>query len=82
MENASIFFVTNWNILRPFGIYGRLVYVVGGHLVYFSRFGMFGPRKIWQPGFQRSLCWLACVQGDQIGLIFANLVTVYFGSFF
>jgi hypothetical protein len=26
----------------PFG-------VVCGHLVYFSRFGMFGPGKIWQP---------------------------------
>jgi hypothetical protein len=22
---------------------------VGGHLVYFSHFGIFGPRKIWQP---------------------------------
>jgi hypothetical protein len=28
--------------IGPFGI-------VCGHLVYFSRFGMFGPRKIWQP---------------------------------
>jgi hypothetical protein len=25
------------------------LYIVCGHLVYFSRFGMFGPRKIWQP---------------------------------
>jgi hypothetical protein len=31
-----------WNILRPFGI-------IYGRLVYFSHFGMFGPRKIWQP---------------------------------
>jgi hypothetical protein len=38
----SIYFVTIRNILRPFGI-------VCGHLVYVSRFGMFGPRKIWQP---------------------------------
>jgi hypothetical protein len=28
--------------LWPFGI-------VCGHLLYFSQFGMFGPRKIWQP---------------------------------
>jgi hypothetical protein len=31
-----------WNNLWPFGI-------VCGHLVYFPHFGMFGPRKIWQP---------------------------------
>jgi hypothetical protein len=40
------YFMTIWNMLRynlwPFGI-------VRGHLVYFLRFGMFGPRKIWQP---------------------------------
>jgi hypothetical protein len=42
--------MTIWNILWPFGIiYGCLVYVVCGHLLYFSRFGMFGPRRIWQP---------------------------------
>jgi hypothetical protein len=29
----------------PFGI-------VCGHLLYFSQFGMFEPRKIWQP------CWI------------------------
>jgi hypothetical protein len=23
--------------------------IVCGHLIYFFRFGMFGPRKIWQP---------------------------------
>jgi hypothetical protein len=34
--------MTIWNNMRPFGI-------VRGHLVYFSHFGMFGPRKIWQP---------------------------------
>jgi hypothetical protein len=34
--------------LLPFGkIYGHLV--VSGHLMYFLRFGKFGPRKIWQP---------------------------------
>jgi hypothetical protein len=34
--------------LWPFGIlYGRLVYFVV--LWYFFRFGLFGPRKIWQP---------------------------------
>jgi hypothetical protein len=31
--------------LWPFGI-------VCVHLVYFSQFGMFGPRKIWQPGLE------------------------------
>jgi hypothetical protein len=30
-----------WHNLWPFGI-------VSGHLVYFSHFGMFGSRKIWQ----------------------------------
>jgi hypothetical protein len=43
-----------WNILRPFGIrYGRLVYIICGHWVYFSRFGMFGPRKSGNPGVNR-----------------------------
>jgi hypothetical protein len=37
-----VYFMTIWNILRPCGI-------IYGRLVYFSRFGMFGPRKIWQP---------------------------------
>jgi hypothetical protein len=42
-----VYFITIWNILQPFGIiYGCLVC---GHLEYFSRFGMFGPRQIWQP---------------------------------
>jgi hypothetical protein len=48
MENVSSFydhleyFTAIWNNLLPFGI-------VCGHLVYFSRFGMFERRKIWQP---------------------------------
>jgi hypothetical protein len=49
MENVGIFydlleyFFVIWNNLWPFGI-------VCGHFVqYFSRFGTFGPRKIWQP---------------------------------
>jgi hypothetical protein len=44
-----LYFMIIWNILRhiwyklwPFGI-------VCGHLVYFSHFGVFRPRKIWQP---------------------------------
>jgi hypothetical protein len=41
MENVGIF-MPIWNILRLFGI-------VCGNLVHFSRFGMLGPRKIWQP---------------------------------
>jgi hypothetical protein len=36
------YFIATWYNLRPFVI-------VCGHLLYFSRFGMFGPRKIWQP---------------------------------
>jgi hypothetical protein len=44
-----VYFKTIWNILWPFGIiYDRLHSTVCGHLVYFSHFGMFGPRKIWQ----------------------------------
>jgi hypothetical protein len=46
MVNVDIFY----DHLEYFGIiYGRLAYVVCGHLLYLSRFGMFGPRKIWQP---------------------------------
>jgi hypothetical protein len=47
-ENVVVFydhleyFSTIWYNLWPFGI-------VCGHLVYFSLFGMFGPRNIWQP---------------------------------
>jgi hypothetical protein len=56
------YFMAIWNILWPFGIfYGHLEYlmaiwynlwqysIVCGHFVYLSQFGMFGPRKIWQP---------------------------------
>jgi hypothetical protein len=48
MENVGIFyghleyFTAIWYNLWPFGIFC-------GNLVYFLRFGMFGPRKIWQP---------------------------------
>jgi hypothetical protein len=44
MENAGIFhdFAAILYILLPF-------YIFCGHLVSFSSFGMFGPRKIWQP---------------------------------
>jgi hypothetical protein len=34
--------MTMWYNIGLFGI-------VCGHLVYFFRFGMYGPRKIWQP---------------------------------
>jgi hypothetical protein len=40
--NRLEYFMAIWNILRLFGI-------VCGHLLYFSQFGMFGPREIWQP---------------------------------
>jgi hypothetical protein len=39
------YFMAIWYHLWPFG-------VLRGNLLYFSQFGMFGPRKIWQP-------WLA-----------------------
>jgi hypothetical protein len=48
MENVGMFydhceyFTAIWYNLRPFGL-------VCGHLVYFSQFGMFGLRKLWQP---------------------------------
>jgi hypothetical protein len=48
MKNVGIFYdhlekiAAISYILWPFGI-------VCGNLVYFSRFGMFGQRKIWQP---------------------------------
>jgi hypothetical protein len=48
MENVGLFyghlvqFIVIWYNIRPFG-------AVCGPLVYFSRFGIFGPRKIWQP---------------------------------
>jgi hypothetical protein len=43
--------MTIWLILLPFVIFYGSMYSVC-HLLYFSHFGMFGPRKIWQP-------WLA-----------------------
>jgi hypothetical protein len=53
IENVVIFydpleyFSAIWYSLQPFD-------KVCGHLVYFSVFGMFGPRKIWQPRRQRT----------------------------
>jgi hypothetical protein len=47
MESVEIFydddhFLAIWYNLWPFAI-------VSGHSVYSSHFGMYGPRKIWQP---------------------------------
>jgi hypothetical protein len=39
-----MYYTVNWYNLWPIGI-------VCDHLVFFSRFGMFVPRKIWQPSF-------------------------------
>jgi hypothetical protein len=45
-----LYFMIIWNVLWLFGIiYGSLLYVVCGHLVYFSHFGMFGPKKSGNP---------------------------------
>jgi hypothetical protein len=41
------YFMAIWYNVWPFGI-------ACGHLLYFSRFGMFGPRKIWQPWLRPS----------------------------
>jgi hypothetical protein len=47
--NMFVYFITIWNF------YGHLVNnlwlfgILCGDLVYFSHFGMFGARKIWQP---------------------------------
>jgi hypothetical protein len=47
-----LYFMTIWNSFWSFGTYNlRPFGLVCGHLVYFSRFGMFGTRKIWQPCF-------------------------------
>jgi hypothetical protein len=46
-----VYFMNICNILQPFGryIYGRLVLFVFIRFIFFPHFGMFGPRKIWQP---------------------------------
>jgi hypothetical protein len=44
------YFIVNWNILRPFGIfYSHLVHTVVLWYVYFLPFWYIVPRKIWQP---------------------------------
>jgi hypothetical protein len=63
MENVGIFydhlqyFTAIWYILLPIG-------TVCGNLVYFSRFGMFGRRKIWQPWScsKMKAIWLYLIQ--------------------
>jgi hypothetical protein len=60
MVNVGIFydhleyFIAIWYNLWPFG-------VISGHLLHFSQFGMFWPRKIWQPWFE--LCVLYTFAG-------------------
>jgi hypothetical protein len=44
-----LYFMTIWNILRSKGYNFWSFGIVFGLWVYFFRFGMFGPRKIWQP---------------------------------
>jgi hypothetical protein len=57
-----VYFMAIWNILLPFGVfYGHLEYVMAiwyflwpfGNFVYFSPFGYFVSRKIWQPWARR-----------------------------
>jgi hypothetical protein len=48
MHNVCIYY----DHLEYFTAIGYNLWPLGincGHLVYFSHFGMFGPRKIWQP---------------------------------
>jgi hypothetical protein len=44
------YFMTIWNILC-IAIWFNLFFsgIVCDHLLHFRQFGMFGPRKIWQP---------------------------------
>jgi hypothetical protein len=44
-----LYFITIWNYFTALWYNVWPLGIVFGHLVYFSRFGMFGPRKIWQP---------------------------------
>jgi hypothetical protein len=46
------YFMTIWSILRPFGNISWPFGIFCGHLVYFSPFWYFVPRKIWQPCFR------------------------------
>jgi hypothetical protein len=48
MENVGIFY-DHFEYFTPIWYNSWPLGIVGGHLVYFSLFGMFGPRKIWQP---------------------------------
>jgi hypothetical protein len=58
------YFMTIWSLMPLLIFDGHLVYVVCGHFGIFSRFGMFGPRKIWQPCrfgiFRPGLIWQPC----------------------
>jgi hypothetical protein len=48
--NGNVYFMTIWNILRPFGIFYGNIYCIVCDMVYFTLIdSMFGPRKIWQP---------------------------------
>jgi hypothetical protein len=67
-----VYCVTIWNTLWQFDIiYGHFG-IVCGRWLYFSRFGMFGPRKIWQPGLQLSLFQLK-LQNSLLGLVAAGM---------
>jgi hypothetical protein len=80
-----------WQMLEYFtaiwytcAMYGHLIYVhnvwpfgvVCGPLVYFSRFGMFGPRKIWQPSmnYETMLVATECRLNRRPSLILQNSI--------
>jgi hypothetical protein len=48
-----VYFMTIWNIFKAMWYNLWPFDIICEDLVYISRFGMFGPRKIWQPCIQR-----------------------------
>jgi hypothetical protein len=55
-------------------MYGSLVYIVCGHFGIFSHFGMFGPRKIWQP-------WILLLQDlRQMMFLFRQIIVEKIGN--
>jgi hypothetical protein len=62
-----LYFMTICNILWPFGI-----------VWYILRFGIFGPRKIWQPWCRSSVSHFQCKLAATLLLLTIDLVHMYF----
>jgi hypothetical protein len=55
-----VYFMNIWSILQPFGlVYGNLVKVFCGNLVYLFPFWYAVPRTIWQPWPRLRICFAA-----------------------